>query len=188
MMNKKFLSLPGILVAAFSLAAFGSQPVKAASYGRIGEVTPPLRMRGKWYYKGSKALGQDPNKLYKIKIGKHHINGIKLYQADPRKTEKYALHFKKYRFIVNQTMNWGKTSIYNIDNVQWLNVTGWTAGGGNGTSYSLTTQKLHHKLLPALAIGVGYKPFIAAYAYRIPGHHQLTHEQKQAIKREILNN
>lgn len=165
MMNKKFLSLPGILVAAFSLAAFGSQPVKAASYGRIGEVTPPLRMRGK-----------------------HHINGVKLYQADPRKTEKYALHFKKYRFIVNQTMNWGKTSIYNIDNVQWLNVTGWTAGGGNGTSYSLTTKKLHHKLLPALAIGVGYKPFIAAYAYRIPGHHQLTHEQKQAIKREILNN
>lgn len=182
-MKKKFLLLFAALITFCCLADLNEKPVAAASYGRIGEVTPPARMRGKWYYKGSKLLGQNPNKIYRIKVGRHRINGIKLYQANLNVTEKYAKNYQKYRFVIDQTMNWGRASIFNINHTQWLNVTGWTAGAGNGTSYSLVEKMHHGKMVRALAIGIGYKPFIAAYAYRLPGYH--AHHYKEPIKTDL---
>ncbi|KRL90930.1 hypothetical protein FC46_GL001540 [Lactobacillus kalixensis DSM 16043] len=168
-MKKKII----FTIAVFaSLFAFGYKDnVQAASYGRIGHVVTPANMRGKWVYKGSALLGQKHDKLYKVRIGKHHVDGIKLYQADLAKTSKYARNYKKYHFIIDQTMTWGNASIFNKDGIQWLNVNGWTAGAGNGTSYGLVQKKVNGQDVTALAIGVGYKPFIAAYAYRVPSHH-----------------
>ncbi len=164
-MKKKVLFLLSALLLLSGFAFINDKPVQASSYGRIGEVTPPARMRGKWYYHGSKMLGQNPHKIYKVKITKHRVNGIRLYQANMKVTQKYAKHFKKYRFVVMQTMTWGRASIYNLDNIKWLNVNGWTAGAGNGTSYGLVTRTKNSQPVRALAIGIGYKPFIVAYAF-----------------------
>lgn len=169
-MKKKIVPAIAALCSLTMLAFGGSNVVSAASYGRIGHVVTPVNMRGKWVYKGSALLGQNKNKLYKVRIGKHHVNGIKLYQADLAKTSKYARNYKKYHFIIDQTMTWGNASIYNSNGIQWLNVNGWTAGAGNGTSYGLVQKKHNGQDVTALAIGVGYKPFIAAYAYRVPSH------------------
>lgn len=173
-MKKKLLLLLTSLLIILGLSAFTS-PVSAASYGRSGHVITPVNMRGKWLYRGSTDLGQNPNKIYKVKIGRHHINGLKLYQANLNVTSKYALHFKKYRFVIAQTMNWGRATIFNRDGRQWLNVTGWTAGAGNGTSYAVTSKTVSGKVVPVLLIGIGYKPFVVAHAYLKPPKQALTY-------------
>ena len=167
-MKKRILSLLAAVLVVSGLTAINSKTVSASSnsYGRIGEITPPARMKGNWYYRGSKSLGQNPHLIYEVHVTNHKINGVKLYQADLNITNKYALHYKKYPKVVIKTMDWGITSIYNNDNIKWVNVRGWTAGAGNGTSYGLVLKKHHGKLVHALAIGYGYKPTIAAYAYR----------------------
>lgn len=170
-MKKKLWLLLTSLLLIFSFATF-SKPVQASSqYGKIGHVITPVNMRGKWLYRGSTDLGQNPNKIYKVRIGRHHINGLKLYQANLNVTSKYALHYKKYRFVIAQTMNWGRATIFNRAGLQWLNVTGWTAGAGNGTSYALSSKTINGRAVPVLLIGIGYKPFIVAHAYLKPHQH-----------------
>lgn len=160
MKRKISLALCAVLTI-ISLSSISPKKIQAA-YGQVGHVVTPVNMRGKWYYKGSTLLGQNPKMTYKVKISKHHIGNLKLYQANSNITNKYAQNYKKYRFVIDQTMNWGNATIFNQNGVQWLNVNGWTAGAGNGTSYALV-QKTNNT---ALAIGYGYKPFIAVYAYQ----------------------
>lgn len=181
-MKKKFLAITIAFVTLFSLNYFAGTSVSAA-YGKIGNVVTPVSMRGKWYYKGSKLLGQNPHKIYKVKIGKHHVNGIKLYQANLKVTQKYAANYHKYRFVIAQTMNWANATIFNSShNLQWLNVNGWTAGAGNGTYYALVPHQHHGKEVTALAIAIGYKPTIVAYAYR---HHKPIHHYPQIKKTDL---
>lgn len=175
MRQQKFFTFLISLILGISLFAFKPQAVKAQTaipaYGRLGHVITPVNLRGRWVYHGSKVLGQNPRKLYKVRIGKHRINGIKLYQANLKQTEQYAQHFRRYHFIVDLTMNWGRATIFNRDGRQWFNVNGWTAGAGNGTSYTLTTKMEHGQAEPVLAIGIGYKPFIVAYARLVARPH-----------------
>ena len=173
MSNKKLITTLATLFALLGVGALTSKPADAASYGRIGHVVTPVNMRGKWVYSCSNMLGQKHYKKYKVIISKHHVNGIKLYQANSKVTSKYASNYKKYHFIIDQTMNWGNATIFNKDGIQWLNVNGWTAGAGNGTYYGLVNRSFDGKTEPTLAIAVGYKPTIVAYARRVskPIHH-----------------
>lgn len=174
-MKKTVISIAA-LAAALSLGIFA--PKAEAAYGKIGHVVTPANLRGNWYYKGVKTLGQDQHHFYKVHIGKHHVNGIKLYQADLKKTSNYARHYKKYRYVIDNTMNWGNATIFNRNGIQWLNVNGWTAGAGNGISYGLVTKTRRGKQVEALAIATGYKPFINAYAY----HHHPVHYQTYLLE------
>lgn len=175
MRRNKIMLLLIALGLVLGVGFFKAEPVQAQAaipaYGRLGHVITPVDIRGKWVYHGSAQLGQNPHRLYKVRIGKHRINGIKLYQADLRQTSQYAQHFRKYHFIVDLTMNWGRATIFNRNGLQWFNVNGWTAGAGNGTSYALTTKMVNGKSVPALAIAVGYKPFIVAYARLVARPH-----------------
>ncbi|RVU70905.1 MULTISPECIES: hypothetical protein [Lactobacillus] len=169
--------LGAILLAMIACSCFmiaTPQSTQASSkYGKIGTVITPTNMRGKWRYQGSSILGQKTYRHYKVRIGKHHVNGLRLFQADTAITSKYAANYKKYHFIIDQTMNWGNATIFNRNGIQWLNVNGWTAGAGNGTFYGLTTHEHHGKMEPALAIAIGYKPTIVAYAYRVSKYHPI---------------
>lgn len=172
-MRKKLITIFIALLTVLSISTVTSKSANASSYGKIGHVVSPANMRGKWRYVGSSMLGQKTYKHYKVRIGKNHVNGTVLYQADPSVTNKYAENYKKYHFIIDQTMNWGNATIFNRNGIQWLNVKGWTAGAGNGTYYGLVNRIHHGRPTTALAIAIGYKPTIVAYAYRVskPIHH-----------------
>ncbi|GFZ26375.1 hypothetical protein [Lactobacillus corticis] len=179
MKKNSLITLTTIAIAALALAVPAAKASASTSsttkttysanigkYGAKAAFTTPKSMRGTWYYKGTKALGLNPKKTYKIKITAHTIKGVYLYKANDKVTEKYAMNYKKYQKVINKTSNWGAASTFKAKGKTWVNVQGWAAGAGNGTFYSVTTKKVNGKRVKTLTIGYGYKPFIGAHAYK----------------------
>lgn len=113
---------------------------QTGKYGNEGAVTVPSGLRGTWYSadggnEDSITFGQNTlqtsdgtTKLYKQ--SKEFLNN-----SDNSSNQQ----------IANATEDWGRTTIFNHNGMQWLNVQGWLQGAGDGSYFAAHTETINGK-------------------------------------------
>lgn len=143
-----------------------AQTSKTAKWGATKLYTTPKAVRGTWYYRDYK------NRLQKLKITAHTINGVKIYKdLSEKQFIKYSKKIQKMSIKKSdQLYDWFTKHIKAGETVKRKGITGmdineWLAEGGSGAEFLPATRIKNGKKVKALKIDTG--AFIPeGYAYK----------------------
>lgn len=157
------VSLLTLLVVGLSV----NTNTASAKYGYAGKTTTPKSIRGTWYYKGWRN-GQKKNRIYKLSITVHKINGKTLYKLNKKYDDKFwskSTSWKTRNKVFKVTKNWLNGQVLKYQGKPDLMVIGWLPGSGDGIDYVPVTRRAHGKRVKALRISTG-DYFTRVYAYK----------------------
>lgn len=137
-----------------------------AKWGATKLYTTPKSVRGTWYYRDYK------NRLQKLKITAHTINGVKIYKdLSEKQYDKYTKKIQKMSTKKSDKLyDWFSKHIKAGENVtrhgvKGMDINEWLVEAGSGAEFLPATRTKNGKKVKALKVDTG--AFIPeGYAYK----------------------